>query len=77
MEPRYIRQLAKWPGMTGEDAFAWFREAQADAHAEGCTFFRYSVDDADRVLLIEGWEVQPEDQGAPRFSFIASTEGAT
>ena len=30
---------------------------------EGATFFRMTFFDREQVLVLEGWKIQPEDQG--------------
>ena len=62
--PSYIAQVQQNPNLHR----AWWGKREAEARAEGCTFFRYSYDaDDDSIALIEGWRERPADQGPLRF----------
>ena len=73
-EPQYIRQHGSFASLTPDERRAWFQEAINEAGSERCTFVRASVDDAETptMALLEGWAVQPADQGAPRWQLTAS-----
>lgn len=71
MEPDFIAQTAE-PMLAGERR-QWVVERCRESRAKGITFHRLSCHPQNRdLLLLEGWKVQPEDQGEPRFQFAAS-----
>lgn len=70
-EPIYIRQTGDIDITDHEACRAWFRECGIDATAAGASWFRYSVHETLPLLLIEGWEDRPLDQGVPRWSLVA------
>lgn len=65
-EPIYVRQTGDVT--SASEATKWFSEAANEARAEGATWFRASVDETLRLLLLEGWRVRPLDQGEPRWA---------
>jgi hypothetical protein len=75
-EPFYIRQTADLK--TPDEAREWLREAIAEARSEGATFFRASYHpEIAHLHLVEGWTVQPEDQGEVRWALTYSQDDAT
>ena len=65
-EPSYIAQCGD--PMDAKQRFAWFQQRTHEATAAGCTWIRQGVHpDDDDLLLVEGWAVQPSDEGEPRW----------
>lgn len=68
-EPEYLRQHGGFSELTPDERWAWFDSCAVEARAEGATFFRASVDNAENptMALVEGWKKQPRDQGPIRW----------
>jgi hypothetical protein len=68
-EPNYLRQHGAFADLTPDERWNWFQAAAAEAKGEGITWARYSVDDNENPTraLVEGWKVQPDDQGPIRW----------
>jgi hypothetical protein len=54
------RWLRDWPSANHA-----IMDAHADLEARGATFFRVNVAEMSLQLTVEGWIVQPSDQGDP------------
>ncbi|TIR87346.1 MAG: hypothetical protein E5X05_01225 [Mesorhizobium sp.] len=65
-EPIYIAQTGE--AYTQEAQREWLRARAEEGRARGCHEFRASINERPFLLLIEGWERLPKDQGEPRFS---------
>jgi len=67
-EPNFIAQGS---AETREEAQAWWKDRSIEAMAEGCTFCRYSQHPTiTDLILFEAWQVQPRDQGEPRWQLM-------
>lgn len=73
-KPEYLRQTAE--RMTTAERRQWFQTCNDEAKDEGITWMRFSVDDANnpKIALVEGWNVQPEEEGPIRFQLTYATE---
>lgn len=77
-EPEFIVQErgAKTPYQARE----WLELQSASMRHAGASFVRASYrdlsedEDGERLWLLEGWRVGPEDQGAPRFILPKETD---
>ena len=49
----------------------WIAETQAEADRLGCAVTRMSWNDERKMLLIEGWNIEPEHYPEPRLSDVA------
>jgi len=69
-DPIYIEQTANAEHLKTESAMLeWFYGATCRAKKAGGTFFRYSWDLMDDMLLIEAWTKHPITQSEPRWKF--------
>ena len=77
MEPEYLAQTADFADRTPDERRQWFQMRAGDAHRKGMTWLRFTVDHADNptMALVEGWIVQPEDDGEPRWQMTTVGEG--
>ncbi len=69
-EPNFIAQLGE--PATPEEHLIWINAQIEAGRVAGSTFFRasYHPELAD-LILVEGWEKRPDDQGEPRWQFAA------
>jgi len=66
-DPVYIAQTADPKSQAEREA--WWQSTMQEGRQKGATFFRVSVHPAiDHLILTEGWERRPTDQGLPRFA---------
>lgn len=77
-EPDYIAQTGE--PMTQSEGQDWLRARAQEAHSSvGATFFRCSLNTKfdPPLWLVEGWKVQPRDQGPMRWQLAASEAPTT
>lgn len=71
-DPIYICQTAEPEHF--KNGREWISKRAAEARQLGVTHFRCTVSEELSAILIEGWETRPEDQGGPRWAFVAEKE---
>lgn len=58
------------------DPQTWIRERAREARERGCVHARATIrDEPPKLLLFEGWDHIPEDEGKPRFAIASASEG--
>ena len=70
-EPEFLAQPAE--PMSSDERMIWIRAQVEAGRASGATFFRAAQHpDIPELLLVEGWNERPDDQGEPRFQMTAN-----
>jgi hypothetical protein len=68
-EPKFIAQIGE--PMSSDERKIWIRAQVEAAKVAGSVFFRVSShEEFPDLLLLEGWDKQPDDQGEPRFQMV-------
>jgi hypothetical protein len=68
-EPNFLRQARI---DTQQTKMEWLGNAVAAAREAGMTWARVSqYPDDDKLFLYEAWKERPDDEGPPRFQFLA------
>ena len=58
-----------------DEALAWFQERAQTMRDAGATWVRYSIVEQHELLVTEGWNERPEDEGEPTVYLVALDEG--